>query len=93
MLAAASSFWLHDLWHPLTGRGYQFWSGIAGELGILGAALTIVRAHNCHVPWCLRIARHPVEGSPYRVCRKHHPSVPDELTVSDVQAAHRPPVE
>ena len=33
---------------------------------------------NCHTKGCWRIGRHAVEGTPYRVCRKCHPTVPDK---------------
>lgn len=56
-----------------SGPWYLFWSGICGDLSLFGAALVIVRKHNCHVKSCPRIGRHPVEGTTYVVCRHHHP--------------------
>lgn len=61
---------------PLHGDGYQFWSGIASDLGevaIIGGLLTFVRQRNCHVKRCPRLSwhAHPEHGHP--VCRKHHP--------------------
>lgn len=49
---------------------YDFWSGVATQLATLGAALTYVRKHNCHVRGCPRVGRHSVDGSPF--CNRHH---------------------
>jgi hypothetical protein len=62
--------------HILSGRGYQFWSGIGsdiGELTLLTAFVIWIRQRNCHVHRCWRLAwhPHPVHGHP--VCRRHHP--------------------
>jgi hypothetical protein len=59
-----------------SGKGYAFFSGIGsdiGELAIVGGLLALIRHHNCHVDRCWRIGRHPVAGTSYIVCRKHHP--------------------
>lgn len=75
----------HDVWHWRSGNGYQFWSGIAGELTLLGAAIAVVKHHNCHVRGCWRVGRHSVDGTPYKVCRRHHPRVPDGgATIEDI---------
>jgi hypothetical protein len=60
----------------LTGPYYGFWSGIGsdlGELAVVGALAGLLRKHNCHVRRCWRIGRHPVEGTLWVVCAKHHP--------------------
>ncbi len=62
------------------GSQYGFWSGFGSdiaEVAILGGVIQLYRKHNCHVRGCWRVAHHPVEGTPYVVCRKHHPTVPD----------------
>lgn len=59
-----------------SGRWYAFWSGFGsdlGELAIVGGLATLVRKHNCHVKRCPRLGRHPVEGTAFVVCRRHHP--------------------
>lgn len=63
----------HDWLNPLTGFGYQFWSGIAGDLFIVTGIAVWWRRHNCHVEGCWRLQwhAHPVNGHP--VCRRHHP--------------------
>lgn len=62
----------------VSGRWYAFWSGIAGELSWVGAAAVIYRRHNCQARGCWRLGKHPVDGSPWVVCRKHHPDLPDK---------------
>jgi hypothetical protein len=59
-----------------SGPAYLWWSGFGanfGELTIVAALLALVRQHNCHVHHCFRLGRHPVEGTSFTVCRKHHP--------------------
>lgn len=59
------------LLHPLTGRGYQWWSGSGSDLAYLGAVLAAYRHVNCEHPWCPRPGhRHPDHGRP--VCRRHY---------------------
>lgn len=60
------------LFHPLSGQGYQFWSGIGsdfGELTLLAAVLGLYYKHNCHQDHCWRIGKHSPNGTPY--CTKH----------------------
>jgi hypothetical protein len=73
-----------------TGRWYAFWSGFGSDIGqvvIIGGLLSIYRKHNCHVHGCWRLGRHPVEGTAYVVCRRHHPDGP--VTRNHVFDAHR----
>jgi hypothetical protein len=76
----------------LSGPFYGFWSGAGsdiGELALVGAVLGMIRVHNCHVKGCFRIGHHPVDGTPYKVCRVHHPGVPDGgATAQHVADAH-----
>lgn len=89
---------MHPLLHVLgiddvSGYWYAFWSGIGGDIAIIGAFLTtpvvLYRKHNCGVRWCCRIARHdftdPGTGIVHALCRKHHPGHPGRKPVS---AAH-----
>lgn len=93
--------WASHLWHWVEvhtgtvneiGPYYGFWSGFGsdiGEVAIIGAVLAAYRKHNCHVTRCWRIAKHPVEGTPFCTCRKHHPDTPDgPITADHVRAAH-----
>lgn len=68
---------------------YDFLSGVAG-LSIFGLLIANLRKHNCHVQRCLRIGRHPVEGTAHTVCRKHSPdpAVRKGLTVNHIHLRH-----
>jgi hypothetical protein len=62
---------------------YNFWSGFGSDLGeatLISAVgigvYTGVRKVNCHTKGCWRIGHHPLEGTPYVLCRHHHPDVP-----------------
>lgn len=73
-----------------TGPWYAFWSGAGsdiGELAIIGGLVTVVRSRRCHVHRCWRLGRHKVEGTPYIVCRRHHPD--GHLTHEALHRAHR----
>jgi hypothetical protein len=62
---------------------YNFWSGFGSDLGeatlitAVGVGVyTGVRKVNCHSKGCWRIGHHALEGTPYILCRHHHPDVP-----------------
>jgi hypothetical protein len=79
----------------LAGMWYGFWSGfgsitIPPILTSFPIVFVLLRRHNCHHHLCWRIGRHPVEGSPYVVCRKHHPHVPDRVTTDHLNRAAGP---
>lgn len=60
----------------VSGREYGFWSGFGSDLGefaIVAGLVNLARRHNCHVKGCWRVGRHPVEGTRFIVCAKHHP--------------------
>ena len=66
---------------------YNFWSGFGSdlsELALAGGLLGMVRKYNCHAKWCWRIGRHPVEGTAFVVCRRHHPE--GKPTAADIRA-------
>ncbi len=63
---------------------YNFWSGFGSDLGeatLISAVgigvYTGVRKVNCHTKGCWRIGHHPLAGTPYILCRHHHPDVPN----------------
>jgi hypothetical protein len=63
---------------------YNFWSGFGSDLGeatlisaVCVGVYTGVRKVNCHTKRCWRIGHHPLDGTPYILCRHHHPSVPN----------------
>lgn len=90
----------HWIFHPIGGtcqgahcKGYLFWSGIAGTVifstGLYGGILLFARKHNCHVKGCPRLGRYHVNGTPFVVCKPHHPKVPNEgVTVEHVAECH-----
>ncbi len=64
---------------------YNFWSGFGSDLGeatLISAVgigvYTGVRKVNCHTKGCWRIGHHKLDGTPYILCRHHHPDVPTE---------------
>ena len=64
---------------------YNFWSGFGSDLGeatlvsAVGVGVyTGVRKVNCYTKGCWRIGRHPLDGTPYILCRHHHPDVPSQ---------------
>lgn len=78
---------MHWFWDP-AGKWYVFVSGIGGDISIIAAGIAFWWHHTCHVGPCLRPAKHQIEGTPYKVCSKHHPAVPDKITASHVEEAH-----
>jgi hypothetical protein len=59
----------------LSGPFYGFWSGFGSDLGevtIIGLGFGAFRHVNCHAKRCWRIGRHPVEGTPFKECSRHH---------------------
>lgn len=66
-----------------SGPYYGFWSGFGSDIGeatLIGAVsvgvYTGVRKVNCHTKGCWRIGHHLLEGTPYHLCKHHHPEVP-----------------
>ena len=64
---------------------YNFWSGFGSDLGeatlitAVGVGVyTGVRKVNCHTKGCWRIGHHALDGTPYILCRHHHPHVPSQ---------------
>ncbi len=80
---------------------YNFWSGIGSDLGeatLISAVgigvYTGLRKVNCHTKGCWRIGKHPLSGTPYILCRHHHPHVPSNgATHEHILEQHRRWVE
>lgn len=75
-------------------KGYNFWSGIAGSFLIslpnwFIAGFLFFRHTNCHAPWCPNVGKYPLEGTPFKLCKKHHPDIPDNLTLEHIMYEHR----
>lgn len=75
-----------------TSHNYAAVSGVlpilVATLGFSGAIISVWRHVNCHVEGCPRVGRYAVEGTPYKVCKPHHPVVPDAVTAEHVADAH-----
>ena len=59
-------------------RGYNFWSGIGSdlqEITLLTGIGLLYWHHTCHVGLCFLPGRHPVEGTGFKTCRRHHPDI------------------
>jgi hypothetical protein len=92
--ASATALTWYWLWHPLIGVGYQFWSGIASDIGevtLIGGMIAIYRKHNCGAPRCLRLGKHPTADGLHHLCAKHHPDLPDSghESLEQIHARHR----
>lgn len=72
----------------------NFWSGFGsclGEFALLGGAVTAYKHFTCHVNhprFCWRPGVHPVGLTGFRTCRRHHPTVPDQITAEHIAQAH-----
>lgn len=77
-----------------SGPIYLAWSGPGADLGefaIVGALFTHYKRHTCHVDtprFCWRPGIHPVAGTPFRACGRHHPTVPDRISAEHIAQAH-----
>ncbi|MGD0056113.1 MAG: hypothetical protein ABSC34_11840 [Acidimicrobiales bacterium] len=76
-----------------TGPFYGFWSGFGSDIGegaIAVGVYTGVRKVNCHSRKCWRIGHHPLEGTPYHLCKYHHPDVPKGgASLDDILAQYK----
>jgi hypothetical protein len=52
-------------------RFYDFWSGIATQLSLIGGMVALYRHKNCYVRRCWRLG-HPDPEHNHPACRKHH---------------------
>jgi hypothetical protein len=72
------------------GAWYLWWSGIVGDLALLGTLFVLLRRLNCHAAGCWRVGIHRVVGTPYVTCRKHHPVVPSgRVTAEHIAQVHQ----
>jgi hypothetical protein len=75
-------------------HNYNAFSGSLSDVGEITiatsfAASTIIlwRAHTCHrYWWCWRHGHFNLDGTPYKLCSKHHPD--DKPTLQDALDAH-----
>jgi hypothetical protein len=90
-----------DIWHWLvavsgahdeSGAWYGLWSGLGGALPdvMIAAALWAwYWHHTCHVSRCPRFARHPVPGTHWKTCHRHHPLLSGRITAQHIADAHK----
>lgn len=76
-----------------SGAVYLWWSGVGanlGEFAIVGALFAHYKRHVCHVDaprFCWRLGMHPVAGTPYKTCKRHHPTVPARISADHIAQA------
>jgi hypothetical protein len=74
-------------------RSYNFWSGSGSdisEITLLGIAIAGWKHVNCAAPWCFRIGRHPTADGLHKLCRRHHPDLPNRrLSLQEIHDRHR----
>lgn len=74
-----------------SGAWYLWWSGLAADLpefAVVWGLIALARKHTCHIHRCWRVGRHPVDGTTFVVCRRHHPEIdkvtPQDLVMEDI---------
>jgi hypothetical protein len=82
---------------PGSPHNYNAFSGSLSDVGeytiaggMWGNVVMLWRIHTCHrYWWCWRHGHHQLEGTPYKLCNRHHPDdVPSvEQAVADYKAA------
>jgi hypothetical protein len=90
------SFWwwveVHTGIRNEAGPYYAFWSGFGsclGYLAIFSVGINLIRTHNCDVHGCFSFRSYPVEGTPYKTCKRHHPAMSKgPTTAEEVKQAH-----
>jgi hypothetical protein len=92
LLVVHGSIIAHWVFQPLHGLGYQLWSGIAsdvGEVTLVGGTLALLKHANCDAPRCLRYGPHRTADGHHRLCRKHHPDMPNRrLSLKEIHERH-----
>jgi len=70
---------------------YNWWSGIVGDLALLGGFAMLYKKLNCHVRGCYRIGLHHVANGKYTTCIRHHPDMGKNhvITPEVVAKAHK----
>ena len=74
-----------------SGSYFRLDLGEATLISAVGVGVyTGVRKVNCHTKGCWRIGHHALEGTPYILCRHHHPEVPNHgATHEHILAQHQ----
>lgn len=87
------AFWYALLYvigvRPSTSLWGAFWEGFgSGPIAWCILPIAYLRHQNCHEPWCFRIGKHPVDGTPFKACRKHHPTLNGKPTKGHMTRAY-----
>jgi hypothetical protein len=80
---------------PGVPHNYGAFSGSISDIGevtiatsLVASALILWRAHTCHrYWWCWRHGHYNLDGTPYKLCSKHHPD--DVPTIADAVNAYK----
>lgn len=83
---------LHFLLHVTGGDNgsgpfYLELSGFVALLGFVGAAWTYLKHARCHVDGCNKRGKYPFQH--YKLCRLHHPAVPEHITHAHIKVLHK----
>lgn len=69
-------------------KGYAFTSS-GEQVTAVVAIVLFYRHHTCGAPWCLRLGKHPTADGLHKLCRKHHPDLPNhKLTLAEIHLRH-----
>ena len=84
------NIWDWFLWFTgVTNAGWAaWWGGFFSCLPLFGVFAVVWRRMECHAPGCHRIGLHRTADGLYVLCRKHHPDVPDKLTLEAIHQSH-----
>jgi len=81
--------WLAHALGLYEGMIYHAYSGIIPCLAVVSIVTGWWKKHTCHEAKCWRFGKHPVGGTPYKTCHKHHPGIPgNKVSSGDIQAAY-----
>lgn len=78
----------------LSGPEYGFWSGFGSDITELALIITLITGSvkvyqntRCHVDTCHKHGKYPFQH--YKLCKNHHPNVPDKLTHLHIMKLHK----
>ena len=82
--------WQGFLWFTgVTNAGWAaWWGGFFSCLPMLGVFAVVRKRLECHAPGCHRVGLHKTADGKYTLCRKHHPDVPNHLTLEHILREH-----
>ena len=86
--------WLPHVLGLDPGYWSNFWSGFGsclGEFALIGGGFSLYKRHTCHVntpKFCWRPGVHPIPGTGFKTCARHHPAVPDRISAAHIAKAY-----